>query len=325
MCCLERTRQKLMSSQYSFKKETHARFFQCTIFNDKGSPLSWKNVLLLWQTQPSFAQQFGEFLVSCSSSFCFETVPFSSDTQDVPFEFVVIPSTKLNPMGERKHFLSYFKDSTTRTIAFSNVGKDATLVVPVPGLETKKDDGYAHLGAFLKKGSVEQIVDFWKCAAQTIQKVCQENGKKKVWVNTSGFGIPWLHLRIDSSPKYYQCSYKDKQWNQKSGNDKQKKKRKQNLLSFILWVWIYLVFFFELAFCLSFFFQYKRNIPPVVALFCFLCFFPRMALYKQKKKKCPTLLVWFLSTQEVVEWWKRTLCKKRKGENFWQHFEKMEK
>jgi len=28
-------------------------------------------------------------------------------------------------------------------------------------------------------------------------------GAQPVWLNTSGLGIYWLHIRLDSSPKYY--------------------------------------------------------------------------------------------------------------------------
>lgn len=28
-------------------------------------------------------------------------------------------------------------------------------------------------------------------------------GQAPVWLNTAGGGVPWLHLRIDSRPKYY--------------------------------------------------------------------------------------------------------------------------
>ncbi len=32
----------------------------------------------------------------------------------------------------------------------------------------------------------------------------QSKSHGKVWVSTSGDGVSWLHLRIDTRPKYYQ-------------------------------------------------------------------------------------------------------------------------
>ena len=26
---------------------------------------------------------------------------------------------------------------------------------------------------------------------------------KKIWLSTSGLGVPWVHIRIDATPKYY--------------------------------------------------------------------------------------------------------------------------
>ncbi|HJK90133.1 MAG TPA: hypothetical protein RMH85_01225 [Polyangiaceae bacterium LLY-WYZ-15_(1-7)] len=44
--------------------------------------------------------------------------------------------------------------------------------------------------------------ELWRRVAEEIGR-WREAGRGTLWVSTSGGGVPWLHLRLDSSPKYY--------------------------------------------------------------------------------------------------------------------------
>jgi len=33
--------------------------------------------------------------------------------------------------------------------------------------------------------------------------VRQRLGERRLWISTAGGGVAWLHVRLDSSPKYY--------------------------------------------------------------------------------------------------------------------------
>ena len=48
-----------------------------------------------------------------------------------------------------------------------------------------------------KKLSAKIILDF----------IESKKPDQKLWVSTSGLGVFWLHLRLDSYPKYYFCCY----------------------------------------------------------------------------------------------------------------------
>ena len=54
----------------------------------------------------------------------------------------------------------------------------------------------------------KQQKEFWKKVVSSIKKMLKTNDK--VWVSTHGKGVPYLHIRIDTNPKYYltkkQCS-----------------------------------------------------------------------------------------------------------------------
>ena len=62
---------------------------------------------------------------------------------------------------------------------------------------------YPHLASFVRTAPEEQIQDFWKEVSQTYDADLGESPK---WLSTSGLGVYWLHVRVDSRPKYYTYS-----------------------------------------------------------------------------------------------------------------------
>ena len=42
---------------------------------------------------------------------------------------------------------------------------------------------------------------FWKKVSNSVTKMLKTHDK--VWVSTHGKGVPYLHVRIDTVPKYY--------------------------------------------------------------------------------------------------------------------------
>ena len=57
------------------------------------------------------------------------------------------------------------------------------------------------LAAFLRGAPKLQIQATWKAAASALR---QTLGTRPTWLSTSGLGVPWVHLRLDRFPKYYQ-------------------------------------------------------------------------------------------------------------------------
>jgi hypothetical protein len=72
------------------------------------------------------------------------------------------------------------------------------LVVPCP---CGPREHYAHLASFLRGGPEAQIDRLLTTLAHEIEA---RLSSAPLWVSTSGLGVPWLHVRLDSSPKYYQ-------------------------------------------------------------------------------------------------------------------------
>ncbi|XP_023340470.1 uncharacterized protein LOC111710591 [Eurytemora carolleeae] len=134
-------------------------------------------------------------------SFFFETPSVTSNLLENKFEYVLVSVPQLSGVPEDKTaFSEHFTDSDS-AVSFPNLGKDATLVCPVPAVQKPV---YAHLALFVNNAPDAQVKDFWRVAGRVVLETITSKKGSPVWISTSGLGIYWLHLRIDSVAKYYQ-------------------------------------------------------------------------------------------------------------------------
>ena len=80
---------------------------------------------------------------------------------------------------------------------FSNLGRDAVMVVPCP---VGSDSAYGHLASFTRDAPEPQQHELWKAVGKAMQNRLSD---KPVWLSTAGMGVSWLHVRLDDRPKYY--------------------------------------------------------------------------------------------------------------------------
>ncbi len=145
-----------------------------------------------------------------------------------PFEFVLVRSNSLHAFAEgnpdRLSFEEHFREclsekeqsdnnSTPTCCSFDNLGGDARLVAPMPDPDksnhSKVDDTkFSHIAIFMRSAPKHQIQQFWKLGASQYLSVLKEKHESgssngKTWFSTAGMGVAWLHLRLDSRPKYY--------------------------------------------------------------------------------------------------------------------------
>jgi hypothetical protein len=52
----------------------------------------------------------------------------------------------------------------------------------------------------LTEGDARQVRAFWQ---KTAQEMLHHIGPRPTWLCTVGGGVAWLHVRLDSRPKYY--------------------------------------------------------------------------------------------------------------------------
>ena len=164
------------------------------------SPVSFAEVVQLWQTDADFRTFFSELLAAAPyTAFRWETPPITAANVTRPFEFALLDSPGLAREPEPEAFAAHFevRDPTETVVTFRNLGGDATLVVPCP---IGAKSAYGQLAAFMREGPDAERHELWRRVGEAVQ---QRLGPKPLWLSTAGAGVAWLHVRLDDRPKYY--------------------------------------------------------------------------------------------------------------------------
>lgn len=150
-----------------------------------------------------------------AEAFFWETVPIASPTApSTTFEMATIAAPGLaGSRADGTPFAAHLGGEdggrSQRTWAkslgaksFANLGGDAVLVAPYGG-GPRTPSTYAHLGVFLREAPPQQQAELWAELGRTLQATLFARGARPTWLSTEGSGVSWLHLRLDSTPKYY--------------------------------------------------------------------------------------------------------------------------
>ena len=171
------------------------------------SPLPFRRFFELLASDEAFTDCFCGHLSSFEAeAFYWELPPLTTATIDGDTEFVLIEAPALARFGpERAPFEEHFRRAPGEdVIVFPNLGGDAVLVVPCP---QGPDENYPHLAAFLRGADKQQVRALWRVTAQ---EMLRRAGTRPTWLSTAGGGVAWLHIRLDSRPKYYShAPYRD--------------------------------------------------------------------------------------------------------------------
>ena len=161
-------------------------------------PLTFSAFFRLLQDDHDFAGWYTELLRSSPfTSYFWEHPPLTTSNFACGAEFVMIDAPILERMRPNTEaFRSHFAGEDV--VTFRNLGGDAMLIAPSL---TDSSPGHAHLATFLHEAPDSQVRAIWRSVGQSI---CKSLTDKPIWLSTSGLGIAWLHIRLDSLPKYYQ-------------------------------------------------------------------------------------------------------------------------
>lgn len=163
--------------------------------------LSFREMLRLWSDVPLFGDWYSTLLRNAGCpAFFWEHPPLTRAYLDNPAEFVLLDAPGLEGIrADPSAFREPLRSAPEGPVAtFPNLGGDATLVVPRP---VDGADRYGHLGDFLRHAPVEQVRELWRVTGRALTAAL---GQAPLWLSTSGLGVPWVHVRLDSRPKYYQ-------------------------------------------------------------------------------------------------------------------------
>ncbi len=130
-------------------------------------------------------------------AFFWEVKPIKLQDIDQAFEYVLVHSDSLpGIIANSNSFKDYF-GADEAVVSFPNLSGDALLVVPT---QLSDESNYNHLATFVRNAPHTQVVNFWQKVAVEYEKLI---GVETKWLSTAGLGVYWLHVRIDSRPKYY--------------------------------------------------------------------------------------------------------------------------
>ena len=166
-----------------------------------GQAVSFAEAIGLWRSDPSFRDFFIALLADAPfEAYFWETPPVTEQTQGRDFEFILAESRALASFAaDPTAFAQIFRtdESGGETVSFPNLGGDALLIAPRP---RSAEDAYPHLAAFSRRAPSEQQHALWQEVGEV---VAQNLSDHPLWLSTSGLGVAWLHVRLDSRPKYY--------------------------------------------------------------------------------------------------------------------------
>jgi hypothetical protein len=139
--------------------------------------------------------------------------PISFETfSNIPFEYVLIPSSSLAKITcDYTPFAEKISHSTKLAVSFGNLSGKSRLVVPTL-LSSKKANSdiesnifkdFSHLTKFMRTAYPQVIAELWCTVAIQALKYLENNPQSPLWISTSGLGVSWLHVRLDTVPKYY--------------------------------------------------------------------------------------------------------------------------
>lgn len=167
----------------------------------KGGALSYGEALDLLCNNGDFrAFMTAQLNQSRYTAFRWETPHIHTKTRSRDFEFVLLDNPSFTKRKtDPETYKSYFATTSDAhgIVSFANLSGDATLIVPSPRTSV---DAYGHFASFLRNAPVLQIDALWQRIGELVLGMVSD---RPLWLSTAGGGVAWLHVRLDSTPKYY--------------------------------------------------------------------------------------------------------------------------
>jgi hypothetical protein len=162
-------------------------------------PVSFRNYLEWLEQDQEFASWYTNLLDATDfEAFFWEHPPICNANLDSDMEFVLLDSPTLARMRpDPAPFEAHF-GSGGEIVTFRSLGGDAILIAPTP---SGSHAAYCHLAAFVRGAPMSELRDLWRETGRAMRESISD---RNLWLSTSGLGVSWLHIRLDSYPKYYQ-------------------------------------------------------------------------------------------------------------------------
>ncbi|MGK0388424.1 MAG: hypothetical protein ACI94Y_001153 [Maribacter sp.] len=171
----------------------------------KNKLLTFREVFNYWQTSTNFIEFYIDSLIALNyDEFFWEHPALKEEYLDKSYEFIVQKSISFSKRNVDENAFSNYINSDKQVAVFDNLGRNAKLIVPTKKIPI---DTYKHMGNFIRNAEKIQIIEQFNQLSKAI--LSEVGAGRLIWVSTAGLGVIWLHMRLDSRPKYYRTnSYK---------------------------------------------------------------------------------------------------------------------
>ncbi len=165
----------------------------------KNEIMSFAEVIEAWQSNGGFNSFYSRVISSCPfEAFFYEHPPLLYSEINIEYEFVLIRSKQLVQARVEEYVFQKYFDSRSDIVHFMNLRNDGALIVPTPDERVAQ---YAHLASFLRYAPEFKKQNLWTAVGKLYKKWIR---KQRTYLSTSGLGVYYLHVRLDTEPRYYQ-------------------------------------------------------------------------------------------------------------------------
>jgi hypothetical protein len=192
-----------MRSVWTAQRQTvKPEFGQKVVIAIDKRALSFAEVIAGWREDADFrAFYLSELGATPFPAFFWEMPPIRRGHTDAPYEFMLIRSDALARMRpDANAFVAQFGAAGRDVATFPNLGGDAVLVAPK---QIATSQTYSHLAAFVRAAPPAQQHALFQALGKAVDGFLRDYDGR-LWISTSGLGVAWLHIRLDTYPKYYQ-------------------------------------------------------------------------------------------------------------------------
>jgi hypothetical protein len=177
--------------------------------------MKWNQVIHALQNDAHFRNSLSKTIIEIPfHQVFFECIPAIPNQLDkTDFEYVLIDATSTSLFDAAKNpdyttFKEHFikKPSGVKFATFANSGGDATLIAPSPLLllsSNNRPRPFGTISSFMRNTNEDEQQELWQHVGIALSTRLFSPKATTTWLSTSGTGVSWLHVRLDSRPKYY--------------------------------------------------------------------------------------------------------------------------
>lgn len=165
--------------------------------------LNGENQAIHWDQVFEFTGSFVDAWIRALSQIPYDKYYVEFDSDNPVRVLIAKAGDELSNIADRTPFEDKIANATSRDfITFLNLSGDGYLVVPLPKSSVIN---YANISTFTRTADIDTQKDFWNFVIDVYRKrlSLRPNKSSKLWLSTHGTGVKWLHVRIDTAPKYY--------------------------------------------------------------------------------------------------------------------------